>query len=682
METKMKYCLNCGTQLPEKAKFCVACGEEQVTIAPALEKPASDTAKQGPPQPPPASEKAQGKSEQYPTLSLHTLEPGAEFHGYTIIRLMNKDSEGMKYIASKNNQEYIIKVFHKSRYMDINKMLNQQMLLSRINLLDSEHIAKVEEINQSHNEAFLATRFVQGTSLDKLKKQNSQRITEDFVRDVAIQLIKTTMIIRKHGLSVNKLLLSSMMIDDAGKLVILSSGITYDDTDEREDIHTIGAILAQLLSKHTLSQSLYRPERLLEVKFQYLHDVTNSFNKILAMCLHRNILHRATSLQQVLDSLQKMPAYDENDLWREQEKHTLGMDELEREIIKPRLGVEWGFVALVVVVLLLTALFLFTNIFSIIFRRSDKPFTFSGFTSSDTLKTDTAQSNHRVGGEVSPSQTEYGMLKSAQRQSLQGQPLDRLNIGTSTAGKTAKPAVKQAPMPDYMVHIPAGSFGFGRLKENLNHNVSQNGFYISKYELTQKEWVKYMKPAAVSLAGDNLPVENISWESIITYCNGRSKAEGLDPAYRIEFKGKERIISCNFNANGWRLPTEAEWEMAAKAGALFEYSGSDNHNDISWNRDNSPARIQPVGKKNANTFGLFDMTGNVSEWCWDWYDANYIRAQQRFINPSGPDTGSQRVIRGGNVMNGEGRNLNILYRDKGNPNRGIPYVGFRLVRSR
>ncbi len=75
------------------------------------------------------------------------------------------------------------------------------------------------------------------------------------------------------------------------------------------------------------------------------------------------------------------------------------------------------------------------------------------------------------------------------------------------------------------------------------------------------------------------------------------------------------------------------------------------------------------------------MTGNVSEWVWDWYDANYIRSLPTFINPTGPDTGTLKAIRGGSVMNGEGRNLNIMWREKGDPNRGYQYVGFRLVRS-
>jgi len=76
------------------------------------------------------------------------------------------------------------------------------------------------------------------------------------------------------------------------------------------------------------------------------------------------------------------------------------------------------------------------------------------------------------------------------------------------------------------------------------------------------------------------------------------------------------------------------------------------------------------------------MTGNVSEWVWDWYDANYIKALPTFVNPTGPDTGTQKTIRGGNVMNSEGRNLNILWRERGNPNRGYQFVGFRLVRTR
>jgi len=678
----MKYCINCGKELNDQAKFCAHCGERQ--SGPNTQEPASQSEAKTPK---PKPSKSKDRSASFPAINLNMLEPGTNFNGYHIIRVMNKDEEGIKYIASKDERQYVLKLFFHSRLTNLDKLFGLQMRLSRLNQMDDEHIARVEEVNQTSEPAYMAARFVDGISLDRLKKHHPEKMTEDFTRDVAVQLMQTAISIRKQGLTITKLTLSGLMIDKAGKLVILSSGITYEDNDEREDIFVIGVILTQLLCRHTLYASIYSADRLSEVKFSYLQGVSVSLNKILAECLHRNILQRYANMDQILESLQKLPLLEQDEIWSTPTKNLLAPEDRLKDDPKPKIGIEWGFVALVAAVLIVVGLFLFTNLFSILFRGSDKPFRFSGFLpAADSLKTEIPQTNDRGSLPLNPSQTEYGALKSSTRPLLEGsntaENYTPLPATSSAQAAAAKANPVRAPMPSYMVHIDSGSFGFGRLKENLNHNVSQNGFYISRFELTQGDWNRYMTPAAVSKEGNDLPVDNVSWMNVIIYCNGRSKAEALDPAYIIDYSGNTPKVSCNFAANGWRLPTEAEWEMAAKAGALFEYSGSDNPDEVAWYRDNSAARIRAGGGKKANANGLYDMTGNVAEWCWDWYDANYTRTIQKFINPTGPDSGTQRVIRGGSVMNGEGRNLNILYREKGSPNRGVQYVGFRLVRTR
>ncbi|MDZ4182349.1 MAG: SUMF1/EgtB/PvdO family nonheme iron enzyme, partial [Candidatus Cloacimonadaceae bacterium] len=501
------------------------------------------------------------------------------------------------------------------------------------------------------------------------------------------KLLTATIAIRKQGLNITQLALTGIMITDDGELKILSSGITYEEVDEREDVFNIGVLLAQLLSKNTMYKSIYSPERLQQQKFTYINGATISLNKLLAECLHRNILQRYSSLSGILSGFENLPPVDGDSIWTSKEKSNPLVMEAANEVPKPKSHIEYGFWILIGVILALLFLLLTTNLGRIVLGGKSEEFKFVNiFAQQDSVITAPPVSNPGFQRDGNPALTEYGELKAGSNiAATDGFRVDpRLNAGITPQATTptqASPGRAAKSMPANMVFIESDTFGFGRLKENLNHNVSQSGFYISKHELTQGDWNKFMMPANVSTAGDNFPVDNISWINIITYCNGRSQAEGLEPAYKIRGSGASLVVTCDFRANGYRLPTEAEWELAAKAGQLTNYSGSDYPEDVAWFRDNSAGKLRTPGGKQANDNGLYDMTGNVSEWCWDWFDTNYLRTLPTFINPTGPETGTQKVIRGGNVMNGEGRNLNIIWREKGDPSRGYQFVGFRLVRT-
>lgn len=205
-------------------------------------------------------------------------------------------------------------------------------------------------------------------------------------------------------------------------------------------------------------------------------------------------------------------------------------------------------------------------------------------------------------------------------------------------------------------------------------------FRIGKHEVTQKEWTEVMGNNPSEFKGDNLPVENVSWYDCIEYCNRRSEKEGLKPYYHIDKNIKDPnnrtdvddlkwTVTINAGADGYRLPSETEWEYAAGGGQLsksYTYSGSDDLDKVAWFWQNSgdvkltglwnwPAirnnnsKTKPVGSKEPNELGLYDMSGNVREWCWDWYG--------ELDDKGNPATGSSsetgRSWRGGGWIGGE-----------------------------
>jgi len=262
------------------------------------------------------------------------------------------------------------------------------------------------------------------------------------------------------------------------------------------------------------------------------------------------------------------------------------------------------------------------------------------------------------------------------------------------------------PTPE-MILVPGGTFtmgntlGGGDSEELPTHSVTLSAFYIGKYEVTQSEWQATMEfnPAHDDGVGESYPVYYVSWYDILKYCNLRSMAEGLTPVYAISSStnpadwGSVPTASnatwnaaiCNWSANGYRLPTEAEWEYAARSGTTtpdYLYSGSDDINAVAWYSGNdTPFGTKPVGGKAANGLGIYDMSGNVYEWCWDWYSYSYYSSSPS-SNPTGPGSGSNRLLRGG-YWSDSADDCRVSSRDYlgSFPYYSISIFGFRLCRA-
>jgi formylglycine-generating enzyme required for sulfatase activity len=221
-------------------------------------------------------------------------------------------------------------------------------------------------------------------------------------------------------------------------------------------------------------------------------------------------------------------------------------------------------------------------------------------------------------------------------------------MGCNASSQVAPPANAAAASGGAeMALIPAGKFNMGSESGNADeqpkHEVLISSFLMDCAEVTQEQYDKFALGNPSHFKGSKLPVEQISWADAALYCNARSRAEGLTPCY------DEQTAECNFAANGYRLPTEAEWEYACRAGSTADYGfGNDPRSlkDHAWHADNAAKKTHAVRQKRPNAWGLHDMHGNVAEWCNDRYSEQYY-ASSPPENPPGPNDGERYVLRGG-----------------------------------
>lgn len=271
----------------------------------------------------------------------------------------------------------------------------------------------------------------------------------------------------------------------------------------------------------------------------------------------------------------------------------------------------------------------------------------------------------------------------------------------------------EEPLNINMVSVPGGTFKMGQDGDNATNvrNVTVSSFFMSSTEITQKQWILVVgnngygtEPSASYGKGDKFPMYYVSWYDALVFCNKLSIKEGKTPCYTIKGSTNPDVwgtppntrdsewnnVVCDWIANGYRLPTEAEWEYAARSGNN-NTSGNQYGNpatestlgEYAWFKTNANGTTHQVKGKKPNSYGLYDMHGNVSEWCWDWYAASYDTNDTN--NPkgatSGQYVGQYRVGRGGNWDKSAEDGCRVAVRSGSNPegNYRQNFVGFRVV---
>ena len=231
-----------------------------------------------------------------------------------------------------------------------------------------------------------------------------------------------------------------------------------------------------------------------------------------------------------------------------------------------------------------------------------------------------------------------------------------------------------------LAKIPAGSFLMGSENggsdEKPVKTINLSGFEMSTTEITQAQYMSIMddNPSYFKL-DNNCPVERVTWKDAITFCNKLSEKVGLEPCYNLS------AGACDFSKSGFRLPTGAEWEYACRSESGLDYSLGDGEsalNRAGWYQRNSQEKTQPAGQKTPNAWGLYDMHGNVWEWCNDWYDKGAYQAN-REKNPAGPESGKEKVVRGGSWLDSP-KDCRSAKRRNFDPEKDYSDIGFRVVR--
>ena len=472
----------------------------------------------------------------------------------------------------------------------------------RIRKLNSQHVVKVRDLFDDNDTSYYVMDFIDGESLSTRLHRQRRPLTEAEVCSLLPQVLDGLRSLHAEHIWHLDLKPANIMVDRQGKVLLIDLGAS-------KQLQTADGVSVSTSSAMAYTQG-YAPPEQMDQHFERFGPWTDLY-ALGATLFHLLTLQRPPSASDILDdedAALAMPGVSSR------------MQQLVRWLMTP--------------------------------GRNGRP-----------------QSVEEVrGGWDEQTETTEGVaqvLSSARN----NQPIASQNEETFIA--SSLPAVKR--LIDDMVFVAGGTFLMGATIEQLGdaakdetptHQVTLDSFYICKYQVTQSLWEEVMGHNPSYFKGENLPVENVSWNEC-----------------------QDFILRLNaMSGKNFRLPTEAEWEFAARGGNNsrgYKYAGSNNLNEVAWYGDNSGKQTHPVGTKSPNELGLYDMSGNVWEWCQDWYGKYNIKVEK---NPQGPMISffrtffSSRVLRGGS-WDSLAWSCRLSFRNLGSPGHRGSYYGLRLVLS-
>ena len=615
----MPFCSNCGQKIEDKDKFCPGCGTPNRSS-----QPGNQSSKPG----------GYGAAQQSGTImdtgqygqNVSELPKDYVLEGrYRIEKKLGKGGFGTVYKAWDNNvDDYkALKVIDNIFYDDkrvIASLKKETKLLMQIN---SKYVVRIWDVHLSGEVKFIDMEYIDGGDLvDLMLSCPEEKVSEEKVIELAKQICKGMIDIHSYNIIHKDLKPQNVMLTKSGQIKIMDFGIS----------ETFRSSMSRMKETSKSGTPAYMsPEQLLGKDVGKESDIW-SFGIMLYELLTGKQLYTGASSNEVYFQIK------------------------EREF-EPINGIDSKL----------------NNVLDVCLKKEFRE-RFHNFT--ELL--DALNKKEELIEQISTPQKDVKVITQEK--------------------KTHNPIIL-----NNMVFVQGGTFQMGSYNEDSDekpvHSATVSDLYIGKYQVTQKEWQAVMGNNPSDFKGDSNPVETVSWYDAVEFCNKLSEKEGLTKCYTIDKTSKDLnnqneydevkwTVVCDFNANGYRLPTEAEWEFAARGGNTskgYTYSGSNNIDKVAWYDKNSYDKgsshpdygTHPVGQKQANELGIYDLTGNVWEWCWDWY-GNYSSGSQ--TNPKGADNGSDRVRRGGGWCTGASY-CRVALRYGYDPDVSCNTLGFRLSRS-